>query len=340
MHQTGKRGLSASPFYSNSYFVPNLVTLMYDTINLRMMQKDLQGVSFLEEVPNYLQNVSFHEYQNDNVIVGWCGNFTISLHQDRLLVKNGSLARFYYGDNIATLSRRDTARAIEKLSDTLHLPIKEAQITRVDVGASIIMKKPVQNYLTHLGSLNYAQRLQQPKSIYYTKKRQTLCFYDKIAEYRQNYRGAQLPELYKGRNVLRYEIRYKRDLSKMFNVSELKASALYDEAFYINALNLWAEAYNQITKINDYTLNFQLMTTKKNVYKMGLLALMEKAGGYNNLLQQIKAAQTDGRISRKTAYDIRQAFKEATKTDNNILVKDEDVAELDMKIKEAIAFYR
>lgn len=74
------------------------------------------------------------------------------------------------GDNFRTMGRRDTQMAVERLSDTLHLPIEKASVTRIDIAQNIILKSSVDVYLNHLGTLNRAKRLQTPDGLYYISK--------------------------------------------------------------------------------------------------------------------------------------------------------------------------
>ena len=88
---------------------------------------------------------------------------------------------------------------------------------------------------------------------------------------------------------------------------------LYDEAFYIGLLNRWKEAYKAIQKINDVSLNFQAMKNKQQLYKMGVLSLIEQAGGQLQMIEQINEAQKRGELSKKQAFDLRQAINRLAK---------------------------
>ncbi|KAA6316690.1 hypothetical protein EZS27_033035 [termite gut metagenome] len=115
---------------------------------------------------------------------------------------------------------------------------------------------------------------------------------------------------------------------------------LYDEAFYINVVNRWKESYKAIKKINDVTLNFEAMTTKKDLYQMGLLSLIEVSGGELGVISQINEAQQRGELTKKQAFDLRQAIKEACKIKDGLTMKNEAILELDKKVNEAAKFYR
>ena len=311
---------------------------MFDSINFKLTRIDYNGVDFLEEVPCYINDVSEHHYSNGVVITGNLGNLKVSLNEYQVKIKDGSLCKWYLGDNLQTMGRKDTERAVEKLSDLLHLPMSKAQITRIDVSQNFIMKFPPSVYMQHLGQMRNAARLEEPNSLYYRKADCGLCFYDKAKE--QKAKKETFPELYEGRNVLRYEQRYERRIAKHLEVSEVRASMLYDEAFYINLLNRWRDDYKSIQKINDVQLNFEVMRNKKDLNRMGILSLVESVGGEIAMIKQIAEAQQQGKLNKKQAFDLRQAVKDACTIRDGLVVENEAIAELNKKVVEAVRFYR
>ncbi|MDD7456060.1 MAG: hypothetical protein PUK70_07445 [Bacteroidales bacterium] len=311
---------------------------MYDTVFLRLTQAEVNGVDFLEEVPCFLEDVGEHIYSGFPFITGNLNGLKVTANRYQLKVKDGSLCKYLLGDNFQTMGRGDTQRAIEKLSDTLHLPMGKAVVTRMDIAQNFIVKHPPQVYLNHLGALRYANRLQEPSGLYYSLNGGRLCFYDKNKE--QKSKREEIPDLYNGRNVLRYERRYTQRIAAKFGVAEVTGAMLYDEAFYIEALNRWKADYQAIQKINDITLNFQAMKTKQELYKMGILSLTEQAGGQVEMINQINEAQQRGELTKKQAYDLRVAVNEACQLKEGLTAPNEAIQELDKKVAEAVRFYR
>ena len=312
---------------------------MYDTIYLRLTQAELPDADFLAETPCYLSNVAEHTF-NDGLVVltGNVGNLKVSLNRFQVKVKDGSICKWYLGDNLQTMGRRDTEMAIEKLSDTLHLPMSKAVVTRLDVAQNFCTKYQPQVYFNHLGILKYSTRLQEPCGVYYSQTGGRLAFYDKTKE--QKNKREPIPELYEGRNVLRYEQRYTQRLAKQFDVSEVTGGLLYDEAFYIGLLNRWRDTYKQIQKINDVVFNFEAMKTKQQLYRMGVLSLIEQAGGQIEMLTQINEAQKRGELTKKQAFDLRATIKDVCQIRDGLTIPNEAIKELDKKIDEAVRFYR
>jgi len=317
---------------------------MYDTVNFKLKNTEVSGIDFLDETPQYLEAITGeHNFNGEMVITGKLDNFSITINRGGVNIKGGSLCKYYLGDNFKTMGRSDTKRAIEQMSDTLHLPIKEAVVTGFDISQNFIVRHPVEVYYNHLGELKHAGRSPVTKdgkieTLYYYQSRGLLLFYDKVRE--QKEKRQPIPDLYQNRNVLRYEQRYKSRLPKTFNVECVTAAMLFDEDFYIKVIDKWRENYFNIKKINDISLNFESMKGKRDLYNMGVLALVEMVGGEINLINQIKEAQKSGNLDKKQAHDLREAVASACKTKDGLTAKNEAILELDKKVNDAVKYYR
>ncbi len=82
------------------------------------------------------------------------------------------------------------------------------------------------------------------------------------------------------------------------------------------------------------------MRTKQQLYKMGVLSLIEQAGGQLQMIEQINEAQKRGELSKKQAFDLRQAVNDACKLKEGLTVSNEAIQELDKKVSGAVKFYR
>lgn len=313
---------------------------MLDTVDFRLTRSEVEGVDFVEDVSPYLNPETFviHDSGNTRTATGKIGNLSVTISPNSVRVKNGSLCKWMLGDNYQTMTRRDVRHAIERLSDTLHLPMDRATITRLDIGLTMAVEHPVTCYFNHLGTLNYAARLQQPDSLYYhLGHARCLCFYDKNKEQRTN--GQPVPDPYRGGYVLRYELRYKTRLPRRLGVPAVTGALLYDETFYASMLNRWHEAYRSIRKTNDITLNFQTMMTKRDMQRMGILMLIEHWGGEVEVIAKIKEAQKCGDLSTKQATSLIETIKETCKAREGMTMPNEIITELDKKIAEAVRRY-
>lgn len=312
---------------------------MYDNINLKIKSYDVTGIDFLAETPKHFEVTGEHNYKGFLSLSGSLNGYKISVNERGVNLTDGSLCKFYLGNNFQTLNRGDVQRAIEMLSDTLHLPFDQATVSRIDVAQNFIVKHPTEVYINHLGECKYNNRLPQPDGLYYKKltSKNTLVFYDKLKE--QKAKNQVIPELYKNRYTLRYEQRHKERLNNTFKVKRVTGAMLFDEAFYMQIIDKWHEAYSRIEKINDVNINFNTMTGKKDLYMLGVASLIEQQGGELHLLEQIKEAQQMKNLSKKQASDLRQAIKEASKSSIG-MIENEAIQELDKKVIEAVKFYR
>lgn len=313
---------------------------MYDTIGFKLTNEEVQECNFLAFIPQYLESntIALHNYNGLETITGNINNLSVSVNRYQVTIKKGSFCKWYLGSNYHTMQRQDTQRAIEKLSDTLHLPINKAKVTRLDLAQNFILKHPIQVYLNHLGHLRYYKRLEMAETLCYIKQGESLCFYDKNKEQRANREA--IPELYQSKNVLRYEKRFLNRLPMRLKVPRINGALLYNEDFYISLVNNWYQTYMDINKINELTMNFESITNKKEFYTLGVLSLVERAGGVMELIKQIDEQQKNKSITRQQAYTIKQTIKEACNIQNGLIVENEAIKELNKKIKQAVQFYR
>lgn len=296
-----------------------------------------EGVDFPAEIPPLLSRVGKHDYEDGGAaITGYLGGLKVIIHAHTLRIK-GSLCKWHLGDNFQSMGRRSTEEAIQKLSDLLHLPMDQAVVTRMDIGETMIMRQKVKIYLNHLGALKNFTRLEEPNGLYYNRPEKVLCFYDKIREQRAKHEP--IPPLFQGRNVLRYELRFMQELGQAFNVDEVRAGMLYDERFYIKVLDLWKEAYQAISKIREVSFNFEKLKTRKQLCGLGVLALVERAGGQLEMITQIREARAKGTLTGKQAYDLRKAVDEACQNEE-MTMPTGDIEELDARVSEAVRYYR
>ena len=313
---------------------------MYDTVFLCLTKADVSGVAFLEVVPRLLDNVVESRCNDVVSITGDLNGLKVTATGQRVRIMGGSLCKFQFGNNCQTMGRRDTQQAIEKLSDSLTLPMDKANVTRVDVAQNFIMRNPVAVYLNHLGVLRYADRLEEPSGLYYRLKGGRLCFYDKNRERRD--KKEAIPDLFRGQSVLRYERRYTQRIVAKFRVAEVTGATLYKEGFYIKVLDAWRDDYQAIQTINDINtaVNFQTMTTIPELHKAGVLALVDKAGGQIAFLSQLKEAQQRGDIGKVQACRLRKEVEKACQETGGQTAQSEAIEELDRKVAEAVRFYR
>ena len=136
----------------------------------------------------------------------------------------GSLAKYLYPSNAYPLDRHSTIQAIEKLSDALHIDMREAKVTGLEFGTQFVMRKPVDEYLKKLGDMPKLARYHfDVGTLYYKHKGKqqpkVFCFYDKRAD--ADAKGLIMPDGFAGTNLLKYEMRLNGRLPQQIGVPEL-----------------------------------------------------------------------------------------------------------------------
>lgn len=310
---------------------------MYDNIDLILSKESCQNVDFLKSTPQHLTRFSNQIYNNQfgEYITGYLDSLKVSISESRVKIYDSSLCKYFLGDNFKTLSKGDTKRAIEKISDCLHLPFHLSNVTRIDFAQNLIMKHNEKVYYPYLGEAQYYNRLEQNNGLYYNNQIRQLLFYGK--EYEQKVKRQPIPELYKNRHVLRFEMRFRKQLRRQLKRHEITAGLLSDEVFYSDLVKRWRNEYLAIQKINSKLIKMKPTGSKKEfIENLALFTILEV--GQSQILHKIKEWQESDDITKKQAYDIRTSVKQLCKTPIDEVGNDL-VNELDKKIKEAARFY-
>lgn len=252
----------------------------------------------------------------------------------------GSLSKFHYGNNIYPLDARETAEAVAKLSDLLHLDMREAQVTCLEFGSVFLMSKPPSVYLEKLGVMPRLLRFQVDKgALYYQpkgkKKPKTFCFYDKIAEERA--KGFSIPSGLENANLLKYELRLKGKLAQQIGVPEVKASTLSDRDFYYRLVMQWQEYYFSIQKLNRIKQDYMNeIKTDKDAFEMFFAQRINDPKEIADYIEELKRAKVFK--DRKYYTRLKQRLEKiANKA--NFVETDEDIRELDDAVKNAGCYF-
>jgi len=304
---------------------------MYDNLDFTLTRDLMPGIDLLQTVPQFLTNVTSEGVtQYGAFISGYLDSLKVSISASRVKINNCSLCKFYLGDNFKTLTKGDTKRAIQKISDCLHLPFELANITRIDFGKNLIMKYNEKIYYPYLGEARYYTRFAQNNGLYYNNHVRQLVFYGK--DFEQKLKRQPIPELYRNGNVLRYEMRFKKQLRQQLKRSEITAGLLYDETFYSGLVTRWKDEYLSIQKINSKLISMKPTGSKKEFAEnLALFTILDM--GQPQVLYQVKEWQERGCISKKQAYDLRTFIKQLSKIP--IDEKGNDLLnELTQKVKE------
>jgi hypothetical protein len=323
--------------YSNMFSMTKNVNSMYDTIHLWLPTEKAGSIN-VQSIYDRLNEAA--EHQRSNGVRYITGNLKkgsrVSLSESGLSFK-GSLAKYSLPDNFHTLTRSDTERAIEMLSDELSLPMGKANVNRIDFAENLIMQHPPQTYYPHLGESKHFKKLMQPSSVYWQNGNRTKLVYDKCAEAKA--KRLTLPKVWQGQNVLRFETRWLKRLQNRFNMPEVVASNLYDEGFYMLAFDKWLEEYEAIGKYHQNNFNPKQMNSPKDFWKqIQLIAI--NALGQDEVLQEIEQMRRMETFDKPEYYSRLKKEVRQLCSESKLHSRSELVDELDSKMKNAKRYYR
>lgn len=222
---------------------------MYDTINFyyeRFSTDDWQATAKAIEDAKTMADVDTGELTTS----GHSRNLRIKQSESGLYIC-GSLAKWFLPDEPLTLNRRQAQDAIAALSDTLHVDMSRARVQRIDGSKDFLMAHEPQRYYDLLAARPRYSRVQSTSNTLYfnqniAKPIQRLCFYDKRREV--EHRKADLPQVYEGSNLLRYELRLTGRIRQQMKWDEVTGATLYDRKFYHTFVDMWATSYFSIEK--------------------------------------------------------------------------------------------
>ena len=220
---------------------------MIDKINLSLPRcRDMPDISGYLDNGNESSNVKTGEVS----VFGNVENIKVMQYFGGYSIQ-GSLPKFLYGNNVCQLTRKEVGQAIEKLSDRLHLPLNDARVTSIEVGANICLTKQHTAYTRLLGDMPRMQRVSMADSLYYQGSGKVhprqYYFYDKVAEVRKS--GGTMPQGLEAANMMRYEMRLNGRLPFQLSIPEFKGSTLQDRKVYQELINRWLNGYLSINKL-------------------------------------------------------------------------------------------
>jgi hypothetical protein len=311
----------------------------YDTIHCWLprgcINTEAHEVAILGKLSNigesYKENWGLSQF-------GQLDNLNVSIAEKSVTIK-GSLCKYYWGDNLQPLSLSDTNLAIEKLSDLLLLPLKDASISRLDLAANLVLNHPVAHYLPYLGNARHYIRLEQPNTLYYNRGKilHQLVFYDKVEEIKS--KREKLSPALKQMNLLRYEMRYLRQIEKQLKAS-VTLGVLYKPAFYHDMVKRWHKSYLNIVKEREINLGVRGLNLLDDYSLLSELSLMKLYGGQRRLLDAInmeKSMELYTPARRASASRLTKKIK-VLGSHPEFTFQSSLIDELDQKITEAVNY--
>lgn len=236
---------------------------------------------------------SLQRYENFREVKGNSGtyfegnlkNLRVWYSPERGLTLEGSLPKYLNDENVSTLSRYDTERAIKELEGECGFPLHEATISRLDLGVCVpVEQAPEMYYKTLLSCANHTRERKQD-GIIFRSGSNPIILYDKGTEVRQS--GGVLPKCWQGvQYVVRLEVQYKKRVSQQLRVQGLTLGSLYSEPVWLRCGDNLQKRWENIRKLDPTTPICVPKTAKQvkdfafaqHVHSIGLEAYIEELG--------------------------------------------------------------
>ncbi len=256
----------------------------------------------------------------------------------------GSLAKFYLGNNIEALSRREIERAIESLSDALGESIAQARVFRVDIGCTFEMNQAPAVYWRDFVTPARMRRQDYAfESLTFYNTQRAVLLYDKQAESKRSRArpseraGAKEGTAFLSRsNLLRFEVQFKRRISRVFKWRDIRAETLSDPAFCDRAISEWQAVYFSLKRSLLVQLPEGSSDVKSVMDRFAILGI-QRFGGLQRALDWIETERRSGQIDKGQAYRLRQKLNGLS---GRQTITVESGLELDAKVRQAGVLWR
>lgn len=248
----------------------------------------------------------------------------------------GSLPKFLYGNNVCQLTRKEVGQAIEKLCDRLHLPLNDARVTSIEVGANICLTKQHTAYTRLLGDMPRMQRVSMADSLYYKGSGKVhprqYYFYDKVAEVRKS--GGTMPQGLEAANMMRYEMRLNGRLPFQLSIPEFKGSTLQDRKVYQELINRWLNGYLSINKlVNMEDEHLKKGMSVKEAQEVFIAQQIAK-GGSSMIDEFIAKLKQNECFDNRLYYNRVKSNLQKLASKTKLSVDNGDIEELTAKVKQ------
>ena len=305
---------------------------MYDSVGMFLGRENCRGAHLLKHPSQFLSRVTQGTNdRNESFAWGHLENLKVEVKEDSVRISQGSLSKYFLSDSFRALTIKETKEAIEKISDTLHLPFRLASVRRIDLAQNLKMNYSESIYYHYLGQSKHYERLEQKNGLYYNTQKRQLVFYGKIHEQKKN--RQIIPEQFESENLLRFELRFKNRLLQQFNLHCISAEFLYDKDFFHSLISRWEEEYFAIKKLKPKSINMKPTgSRKKLIENLAFLSISEI--GQPTVLRQVREWQAKKLITRKQAFHLRATIKGISQIKMNEGENDL-INELDSKVKAA-----
>lgn len=248
---------------------------------------------------------------------------------------NGSLPKYYFGNNLKHLNHKTLKEAIEMFSNDVGINMKKAILTKIDYGYSFELNNPIHEYVDCLSSYPRFKTMRYDDSVtFFTKfASKKLIFYDKLIEMKSKDKNSiiHLPIEYNSKKIIRYEISLKTGLRRRFNLDTVKVSSLLKRKVINNIHNRWVNSYKKVIKVKIGIDPTNIIHHHNGLYKYlsyhGIVKL-----GHQRVINTISNLNFDVKSPMTKRSKLKSTVNELLKVVNRDSLDKHLIDELDHKI--------
>lgn len=306
---------------------------MYDTIKIYLKYskavdmtpidqlKEVQpkkGIDYRDEYGAYVDSDDYYKLPHPK----GSGSWNIVAHTDAYVIE-GSLAKWYFGNNVQTLTLAQAKKAVRDLGVALGVgdAVFKAKVNRVDFSSVVCTELTPVYYFNLMDYLNGFRRSLKDgeTTLYYDRatRDKVVKAYDKTLEATDT--GMEIPENYRGKNLFRFEVVYysteiNRVFNKQKNLKEVTLKDILTERAFNHFADTWLGYYERIQKINNANNMIQknkgeTLTTRILVNRM--VARLVNQTGLEDALRFIELDYQVGNVTdRRNINDAKRKVRE------------------------------
>lgn len=225
---------------------------------------------------------------------------------------HGSLPKFKYGHNLYNLTCKETQEIISDIENQLCISLTDAKVYNFEFGVNCEVTHDPKCYMECLGNVPRLERKHinaqsEGDSLYYLPRRKEgkgereIYFYDKIAEAIKS--KVSIPSDLQNKNLLRYEIRFYKNLRKQLKIPFATVGTICQEEVYNICMEKLLSFYLGIEKIStqEQTEEYTTAKTPNQAFDIFL----------TNELSKVPTLQDDLRLFEKQLKRILKSTQRA-----------------------------
>lgn len=305
---------------------------MYDTCRAYIGINEIPNPELIIEKLSGVEEVYSHKIESCRWR-GYIKNLKVNISLRGMTI-SGSLCKFYHGNNLQTLSLEDTRNALSMLSEILGFDVGKMNLSILHLSTNLELEHPCKTYLSCIGQgpgKRRMSRINQKNGVELRNARLNYQFYDKLAEMKN--KKEEIPVNYIGKNIMRFEVKFLKNLKGQLKRGTLNLEELAEREFYNQMVNKWEESFHEIRMKNTEQIPFDAITDSKGFQALLMSLGVDAIGGLEVVLEAIENAKLQGRFPhdktaprlKKKVHQIRQQTLE--------LVPNPQIDELKEKIQ-------